>query len=83
MLAAAGVAGSSRRPRELSGLTEREIEVLRVLARGMSNKEIARALGVAPKTIDNQAQSIYTKLAVRTRAGATLAAMERGLLGGP
>ena len=61
-------------------LTSREIDVLRTLARGNTNKQIARLHGVSPKTIDNQIQSIYAKAGVRTRAGATLYAMERRLL---
>lgn len=80
VLGAAGVAAAPTRRRDPSGLSDREIEVVRSLARGLSNKEIARALGVSPKTVDNQVQSIYPKLGVRTRAGATLAAMERSLL---
>lgn len=81
VLAAAGVAAAPRRRRDPSGLTDREIEVVRALSQGATNKAIARVLGVSPKTVDNQVQSIYLKLGVRTRAGATLAAMERGLLG--
>lgn len=61
-------------------LTPREVEVLKTLARGFTNKEIARTLQVSPKTIDNQLQSIYQKAGVRTRAGATLYAMEMRLL---
>jgi len=59
-------------------LTEREVEVLRVLARGQSMKEIARTLGIAPKTVDHHLQRIYGKVGVTTRAGATLYAMEQG-----
>ena len=54
--------------------------MLGLIACGNSNKEIARLLGVAPKTVDNQVQSIYAKADVRTRAGATLFAMENGLV---
>jgi len=61
-----------------SSLTEREIEVLRTLARGHSMKEIARELGIAPKTVDHHLQRIYAKIGVGTRAGATLYAMEQG-----
>ena len=53
--------------------------MLRAIARGQSTKQIANALGVSPKTIDNQTQSIFVKLAVRTRGGATLFAIEHGL----
>jgi len=61
-----------------TSLTEREIEVLRTLARGRSMKEIARELGIAPKTVDHHLQRIYAKIGVTTRAGATLYAMEQG-----
>lgn len=63
-------------------LTAREVEVLRVLARGQSMKQIARTLDIAPKTVDHHLQRIYPKLGVRTRAGATLVAMERGYVAG-
>jgi DNA-binding NarL/FixJ family response regulator len=80
VLAAAGAGVPSRRARKPSELSGREVEVVRALAHGLSNKEIARRLDTSPKTVDNQVQSIYQKLGVRTRAGATLAAMERSLL---
>jgi DNA-binding NarL/FixJ family response regulator len=67
--------------RQLSAdLTSREIEVLRRIAEGRSGKEIARALGISPKTADNHTQSIYSKIRVSTRAAATLFAIEHGLL---
>ena len=50
------------------------------LCKGRTNKEIARALGILPKTVGHQVQSIYRKAGVHTRAGATLFAMEQGLL---
>ena len=59
-------------------LTEREVEVLRSLARGRAMKEIARELGISPKTVDHHLQHIYAKIDVGTRAGATLYAMENG-----
>ena len=68
-------------PRELlAGLTERELEVLRLIARGRSTKEVAARLGIAPKTADNHIQAVYAKTGVRTRAGAALFAMEHGLV---
>lgn len=76
-------AGHRVRPagRELvAGLSAREVEVLRLLARGLSMKEIATRLFIATKTVDNHIQHIYTKLGVSTRAGATLFAMEQDLL---
>lgn len=83
--AVAAVLGSagSRAPVKralVGGLTEREVEVLRVLARGLSMKEIARRLGISPKTVDNHLQNLYGKIGVKTRAGATLFAIEHGLV---
>ena len=69
------------RKQMVAGLTEREIDVLRAIARGKSTKEIARALGISPKTVDNHTQSIYAKIGVKTRGGATLFAIEHGLAG--
>ena len=63
-----------------AGLTEREIDVLRFLARGRSNKEAARELGVSPKTVGTHVEHIYAKAGVTTRAGATVFAMEHNLL---
>ena len=80
LLAAAGHATDGTRNTRPASLSAREAEVLGLLARGNSNKAIARRLGVSPKTVDNQVQSIYAKAGVRTRAGATLFAMEHGLL---
>jgi HD-GYP domain-containing protein (c-di-GMP phosphodiesterase class II) len=60
-------------------LTTRELEVLRLVARGKTMKEIGRTLGISPKTADNHIQNLYAKIGVRTRAGATLFAMEHGL----
>ncbi len=61
------------------GLTRREAEVLRWLARGHSTKEIARTLAVSPKTVDNQTQSIYRKIGAKSRTAAALYAMENGI----
>lgn len=82
VLASAGHAMRRAPPPFLAGLTEREIEVLRLVARGRTTKEIARTLGIAPKTADNHIQNLYPKIGVRTRAGATLFAIERGLAAG-
>jgi HD-GYP domain-containing protein (c-di-GMP phosphodiesterase class II) len=80
VLAAAGHRMPPRREM-VAGLTEREIGVLRAIARGQSTKEIARVLGIAPKTVDNHTQSIFAKIGVKTRGGATLFAIEHGLCG--
>ncbi len=67
--------------RELvGGLSERELTVLRLIARGHTTKEIASRLAIAPKTADNHVQSVYAKIGVSTRAGATLYAAEHGLV---
>lgn len=61
-------------------LTEREIEVLRLVAAGYSNQEIAAALGVAEGTLKNHVSSILSKMGVRDRTRAALKAIERGLI---
>ena len=76
-------AGHTRRPAQVTypaGLTEREVQVLRLIARGHANKQVATALGISPKTVGRHIEHVYAKAAVSTRAGATLFAMERGLL---
>lgn len=64
-----------------SGLTAREVEVLRLLARGTPNRAIAARLGVSPKTVSSHVEHIYTKLGITSRAAATLFAIEHGLVG--
>jgi DNA-binding NarL/FixJ family response regulator len=64
------------------GLTEREVDVVRLIARGRSNKEAARELGISPKTVGTHVEHIYAKANVTTRAGVTLFAMEHDLLAG-
>ncbi len=62
------------------GLTERELEVLRLLARGQVDKEIAVALGISHRTVHHHNQSIFGKLEVSTRGAAALFASEQGLV---
>jgi HD-GYP domain-containing protein (c-di-GMP phosphodiesterase class II) len=69
-----------RRREGPAGLTPREVEVLRLLARGLSNKEIAARLTISPKTVGNHAEHIYSKIGAPTRAAAGLFAMQHGLL---
>jgi DNA-binding CsgD family transcriptional regulator len=64
-----------------AGLSERECEVLGLIARGMATKQVARRLGISPKTCDHHIQSLYGKIGLSTRAGATLFALEHGLVG--
>jgi DNA-binding NarL/FixJ family response regulator len=63
-----------------AGLTAREVEVLQLLARGLSNKQIAARLVIAPKTAGNHVEHIYTKIGASNRAEASLFAMRHGLL---
>ena len=63
-----------------AGLSEREVEVLRLLARGLSTRDMAAQLYVSPDTVKHHIQHIYDKIGLSTRAGATLFAMENGLL---
>lgn len=77
------VAGASRTDVERqrpAGLTRREIEVLQLLARGLTLKQIADQLVISPSTAHTHAAHVYEKTEVSTRAGAALFAMEHGLL---
>ena len=62
-----------------AGLTEREAEVIALLARGLQTKQVARRLGVSVKTADHHIQNAYAKIGVSTRAAAALFAMQYGL----
>ena len=80
VLAAAGQASRPASVARPAGLTEREVDVLRLIARGQSNKQVAASLRISPKTVGHHVEHIYYKAGVTTRAGATLFAMEHGLL---
>jgi HD-GYP domain-containing protein (c-di-GMP phosphodiesterase class II) len=77
-----GAAGHrvARRREGPAGLTPREVEVLTLLAQGMSNKETARRLVISPKTVANHVEHIYAKIGASSRATASLFAMQHGLL---
>ncbi|HEY1593955.1 MAG TPA: HD domain-containing phosphohydrolase [Thermoleophilaceae bacterium] len=77
-----GAAGHRvRRRREgPAGLTTREVEVLRLVARGLSNKEIAQELVISPKTAGNHIEHIYTKIDATSRVTASMFAVQHGLL---
>jgi HD-GYP domain-containing protein (c-di-GMP phosphodiesterase class II) len=77
--AAGGAPCRASRPR---GLSEREIEVLRFVARGKSNREIGTLLSISPRTVQNHVAHIYDKIGVYSRAGAALFAIEERLLDG-
>ena len=61
-------------------LTAREVEVLRLVVRGMSNREVADSLVLSQKTVGRHLESIYAKIDVSTRVGATLFAIEHELV---
>jgi len=80
-VAAVFEAAGHRAPRieRPAGLTEREAEVVGLLARGLQTKQIGRALGISAKTADRHVQNAYAKIGVSTRAAAALFAMQHGL----
>lgn len=72
---------SRSRPREWpAGLTDREVEILRLLTRGLSRREIARQLFLSEHTVRHHLEHIYNKVGVSTRVAATLFAVEHDLL---
>jgi DNA-binding NarL/FixJ family response regulator len=66
--------------RATSGLTSREMEVIRLLARGETNRAIARTLSISERTVDRHVSNIFTKLDLPSRAAATAYAYEHGLV---
>jgi DNA-binding NarL/FixJ family response regulator len=79
VLAAAGHRVPRRRTGP-EGLTSREVEILRLVARGLTNKDIAAVLTISPKTVANHVEHIYLKIGASTRAMASLFAVKQGLL---
>jgi HD-GYP domain-containing protein (c-di-GMP phosphodiesterase class II) len=80
ILAAAGHRASTTLRVWPAGLSEREVEVLRLVAQGLANREMARRLSIAEKTVGHHIQHIYNKLGISTRAAATLFALQHDLL---
>jgi HD-GYP domain-containing protein (c-di-GMP phosphodiesterase class II) len=72
-----------RRPVAVAGLTVREVQVLSLFARGVSNRNVAKSLSISEKTVGNHVEHIYTKIGVSTRPAATLFALQHGLLDDP
>jgi HD-GYP domain-containing protein (c-di-GMP phosphodiesterase class II) len=83
LLAAAGVVSERLREAPPAGLSEREVEVLVLLARGLTNKEIGKRLFISPRTVGHHVAHIYEKTSVKTRAAAALFAVEHDLVGRP
>src|SRR5207245_11138083 len=65
---------------QLAGLTSREAEVLRLVARGQSNKEIAAELVLSVRTVERHITNLYSKIGARGKADATAYAFKHGLV---
>ena len=74
--------GGTAAPRPAGGLSAREAEVLRLVARGLSNRQIAAELVLSERTVINHVSHIFEKLEVSNRAGATAFAARHGYLDG-
>jgi len=73
-------APSGKRPVNPGGLTRREVDVLRLAARGLTTRQIADRLYISPKTADHHIQHIYGKIGTSTRAAAALWAMQHAVV---
>ncbi|MEA2465910.1 MAG: hypothetical protein QOJ57_36 [Thermoleophilaceae bacterium] len=80
VLAAAGESAAAIRPARPCGLTERQTEVLRLVAQGLSNRQIAERLVISPRTAERHVQDVYARIGVSSRAASALFAMEHDLL---
>ena len=80
VLEAAGRSRATTRGAWPAGLSDREVEVLRLVAAGSSNREVAQALVISQRTAEHHVQHIYAKIGVSTRAAAAMFAMQHGLL---
>jgi DNA-binding NarL/FixJ family response regulator len=81
VLAAAGQGRGRASDLRPAGLSDREVEVLRLVAGGYSNPQIAERLHVSRRTAEHHVQHIYAKIGVSTRPGAALFALQQDLLG--
>jgi HD-GYP domain-containing protein (c-di-GMP phosphodiesterase class II) len=79
VIEAAGLSHGVRRARP-ADLTERQVEVLRLVSRGLSNAEIAERLVLSRRTVEHHVQDVYLKIGASTRAGAAMFALQYGLL---
>ena len=73
----AALAPGARSPEAQATLTEREQEILRLIAKGRSGKQVARQLGISPKTVERHKTRIFAKLGVPNQAAAAFAYGER------
>ncbi|HEY5727910.1 MAG TPA: LuxR C-terminal-related transcriptional regulator, partial [Acidimicrobiia bacterium] len=81
VLAAAGSRPPPEAERAPAGLTGREVEVLRLIARGRSNRQVAEELFISVKTVGRHVENVYAKIGVSSRAAAAVFAMRHRLLG--
>jgi HD-GYP domain-containing protein (c-di-GMP phosphodiesterase class II) len=81
VLAAAGHQAQPRLQAPPAGLTDREVEVLRLAATGLTTAQIAQRLVISPKTADSHIQHIYAKIGCSTRGAAVLFALQHNLAG--
>jgi DNA-binding NarL/FixJ family response regulator len=70
--------GGGRHP---GGLTNREVEVLRLVSRGLTNKEVAQKLEISARAVGHHLAHTYEKIGVTTRAAAAMFAMKNGIVG--
>jgi HD-GYP domain-containing protein (c-di-GMP phosphodiesterase class II) len=75
-------AAASRKSAWPGGLSDREVEVVRLVAVGRTNKEIGELLGMSPRTAQKHVMNVYDKVGLESRAGLALFALENGLLDG-
>jgi len=80
VLAAAGHSEMSPRQTRPAGLSDREIDVLRLISLGRTNRQVGEQLFISPKTVGRHIENIYAKIGVSTRPGAALFAMQNRLL---
>src|SRR3712207_4624429 len=71
---------ASSTPEPPAGLTSREVEILGLVAEGLTHTQVAQRLFISPRTVHRHLNSIYHKLGVRFRTAATRFALEHGLL---
>ncbi|WAC46954.1 response regulator transcription factor [Asticcacaulis sp. SL142] len=69
-----------RAPQKSEHLSLREVSVVRLIGQGLSNKHIARRLGVTPETVKSHVKNIFVKLSVRNRAEAAFRAEKMGIM---
>jgi DNA-binding NarL/FixJ family response regulator len=83
LLAASGREERPARTAWPAGLSDRQVEVLRLVAAGFSNREVAMHLSISPRTAEHHVQDVYLRIGVSSRAAAAMFAMEHDLLRGP